>query len=105
MPESSTEPLTRDEVAKVASLALLELTEQELTTFTEQLGAVLAHAKDIEALDVGDVEPTSHPYALSNVFRDDVVEEVDVHDAALAAAPHAESGQFRVPPALGEEPG
>ncbi len=92
-------------MAKVASLALLELTEQELDTFTQQLGAVLAHAKDIEALDVGDVAPTSHPYPLVNIFRDDVVEEVDVHDAALAAAPHAEAGQFRVPPALGEEPG
>lgn len=89
----------------MASLALLELTEQELETFTGQLGAVLAHAKDIENLDVGDVAPTSHPYQLSNVFREDVVEEADVHDAALAMAPQAEDGQFRVPPALGEEPG
>lgn len=92
-------------MAKVASLALLELSDDELETFTGQLGAVLAYAKDIEGLDVGDVQPTSHPYPLVNIFRDDVVEEVDVHDAALAAAPHAENGQFRVPPALGEEPG
>ncbi len=73
MSKSRAQSLSRDEVAKVASLALLELTDEELATFTEQLGAVLAHAKDIEALDVGDVEPTSHPYPLVNIFRTDVV--------------------------------
>lgn len=96
--------LTRDDVAEVAALALLELTDAEIDEFTGQLGAVLAHAKDIEALDVSDIAPTHHPYPMSNVFRDDVVEQVDVHDAALAMAPEAEDGQFRVPPALGEEP-
>lgn len=96
--------LTRDDVAEVAALALLELTDAEIDEFTGQLGAVLAHAKDIEALDVSDVVPTHHPFPMSNVFRDDVVEQVDVHDAALAMAPEAEDGQFRVPPALGEEP-
>ncbi len=101
-PESSR--LSREDVAHVASLALLELTDAELDEFTGQLDAVLEHAKDIDALDVGDVEPTYHPYPVTNVFRDDVVEQLDVHDAALAMAPEAEDGQFRVPPALGEEP-
>lgn len=103
-PSTASNGLTRDEVADVASLALLELTDAELDEFTGQLGAVLAHARDIEALDVSDVEPTYHPYPVVNVFRDDVIEQADVHDAALAMAPEAEDGQFRVPPALGEEP-
>ncbi len=91
-------------MADVAALALLELTDDELDTFTGQLAAVLDHAHDIEQLDVHDVPPTAHPYPLVNVFRDDVIEDVDVKAAALANAPEAEDGQFRVPPALGEEP-
>ena len=98
------EPLTRDEVAKVAGLAMLELTDEELALFTGQLAAVLEHAKDIEALDVDDVPPTNHPYPLVNIFRPDVVEQLDdVREEALGSAPEAEDGQFRVPPALGEE--
>lgn len=98
------EPLTREEVAKVAELAMLELTENELSTFTGQLAAVLEHAQDVEALDVDDVPPTHHPYPLVNVFRVDEIEQLDdVRDEVLATAPHAEDCQFRVPPALGEE--
>lgn len=95
--------LTTEDVAKVADLAMLELTDQELATFTGQLAAILEHAHDVEALDVGDVPPTHHPYPLHNVFRDDVVELADVSDEALAAAPESEAHQFKVPPALGEE--
>ena len=90
------EPLTRQEVAKVAELAMLELSEDELITFTGQLAAVLEHAQDIDDLDVGDVPPTNHPYPLTNVFRDDVIEELDdIRTEVLAAAPESEDGQFR----------
>lgn len=97
--------LTRDDVAKVADLAMLELTDDELATFTSQLAAILEHAADVEALDVHDVPPTHHPYPLVNVFRDDVLAEDldDVREEALAAAPEAEAHQYKVPPALGEE--
>lgn len=95
--------LTVDDVAKVADLAMLELSDEELQTFTPQLAAILEHANDVEALDVGDVAPTHHPYPLSNVFRDDVVAPADVSDEALAMAPESEDHQFKVPPALGEE--
>lgn len=95
--------LSPEEVAKVADLAMLELTDDELATFTPQLAAILEHANDIEQLDVGDVPPTHHPYPLTNIFRDDVIEAADVRDEALNAAPEAEDNQFKVPPALGEE--
>ena len=99
------EPLTRDTVAHVAKLAMLELDEDELLTFTEQLGAVLDHAQDVESLDIGDdVPPTAHPYPLVNVLRPDVVAEAIPPDELLAAAPEVEDSRFRVPPALGEEP-
>jgi aspartyl-tRNA(Asn)/glutamyl-tRNA(Gln) amidotransferase subunit C len=95
--------LNVDDVAEVADLAMLELTDEELQSFTPQLAAILEHAHDIEQLDVHDVPPTHHPYPLTNIFRDDVVEAADVRDEALAMAPDAEDHQFKVPPALGEE--
>ena len=96
--------ISRDDVAHVAFLARLELTPEELDLFTSQLAAVLDHAADVEALDVGDVEPTMHPYPLRNVLRDDVVRPSVDRDEVLAEAPSTESGRFRVPPILGEEP-
>jgi aspartyl-tRNA(Asn)/glutamyl-tRNA(Gln) amidotransferase subunit C len=99
-----TERITRDDVEYVARLARLELTPEEIDLFTGQLGDILEHADDIEALDVGDIPPTAHPLPIVNVYRaDEVVPSVD-RDEVLAQAPAAESGQFRVPPVLGEEP-
>jgi aspartyl-tRNA(Asn)/glutamyl-tRNA(Gln) amidotransferase subunit C len=96
--------ITREDVAHVAGLARLRLTDDELGTFTEQLAKVLDHARDVEALDVADVPPTAHPYPLVNVLRDDEERPCLERDAALEAAPAVEDGQFRVPPVLGEAP-
>ncbi|CAN5801842.1 Asp-tRNA(Asn)/Glu-tRNA(Gln) amidotransferase subunit GatC [soil metagenome] len=93
--------ITSDAVAYVAGLARLELTGEELERFTVQLAAVLDHAADVEALDVGDVEPTAHPLALVNVLRDDVPRAGLERDEVLAAAPSVEDDRFRVPPVLG----
>jgi len=96
--------ITRDDVAHVARLARLQLTPDELDTFTEQLAKVLDHARDVEALDVGDVPPTAHPYPMRNVLRPDEPTPCLEREAALAAAPVVEDQQFRVPPVLGEAP-
>ena len=96
--------LTRDEVAHVARLARLDLTDDELDTFTGQLAAVLEHAADVEALDVGDVPPTSHPFELTNVLRADEVRPSVDREEVLAQAPASAEGRFKVPPILGEEP-
>jgi len=96
--------ITRDEVAHVARLARLELTDAELDEFTGQLGAVLEHAADVEALDVADVPPTAHPYPLRNVLRPDEPRPGLDRDEVLAQAPAVEGGRFRVPPVLGEMP-
>lgn len=96
--------ITRDDVAKVASLARLTLSDEELDTFTGQLQSILDHAREVEALDLEGVPPTSHPYPLSSVMRDDVVKECVDRDEVLAEAPAAEDGMFRVPPVLGEAP-
>ena len=96
------ERLTRDDVEKVAYLARLELTPAEIDRATDQLGDMLDHFDDIDALDLDDVEPMNQPYPLVNVMRADVVEPgLDRHDV-LAGAPDAEDGRFRVPPVIGE---
>ena len=96
--------LTRDDVAKVADLARLALSDAELDLFTEQLGAVLDHADDVAALDLSEVAPTAHPLPLINVVRDDVVRPCLDREEVLAQAPAVEVGRFRVPAILGEEP-
>jgi aspartyl-tRNA(Asn)/glutamyl-tRNA(Gln) amidotransferase subunit C len=96
--------LSRDDVAHVAKLARLQLSDDELDTFTPQLAAILDHAADVEALDLAEVPPTSHPYPLANVLRPDVLRDAGIRDAVLAQAPAAEDGMFRVPPVLGEAP-
>ncbi len=83
---------------------MLAIPDDELAMYTEQLAAILEHAEDVEALDIDDVEPTHHPFPLSNVFRADEVELFDGRAEVLANAPAEEDGMFRVPPALGEEP-
>ncbi|HVE93302.1 MAG TPA: Asp-tRNA(Asn)/Glu-tRNA(Gln) amidotransferase subunit GatC [Acidimicrobiales bacterium] len=96
--------LTREEVAHVARLARLELSEDELDTFTGQLADVLDHAADVEALEIDDVPPTAHPLPLVNVLREDVVMPSLDRVEVLAAAPHVEDGRFVVPRILGEAP-
>jgi aspartyl-tRNA(Asn)/glutamyl-tRNA(Gln) amidotransferase subunit C len=96
--------ISRDDVAHVAHLARLELTDAELELFTSQLAAVLEHAADVESLDVGDVPPTMHPYPLHNVMRADERRPGVDREEVLGQAPAAEAGRFKVPPILGEEP-
>ena len=96
--------ITRDDVAHVAHLARLTLTEDELDRFTEQLAAVLDHAGDVETLEIDDDPPTARPFPLVNVMRPDEVGPTLAPDAVLSQAPAAEDDQFRVPPILGEAP-
>ena len=99
-----TEQISRDDVAHVARLARLRLNAEELERFTLQLGDVLDHAADVAALDLDGVPPTSHPYAVGNVLRDDVPDGGIDRAEVLAQAPETEEGQFRVPPVRGESP-
>ena len=96
--------ITRDDVAHVARLARLTLSDDELGRFTAQLGDILDHARDLAALDLSAVEPMTHPYPLTNVMRADVPAPSLDRDEVLASAPAVEAGMFRVPPVLGEAP-
>jgi aspartyl-tRNA(Asn)/glutamyl-tRNA(Gln) amidotransferase subunit C len=96
--------ISTEDVAHVARLARLDVTQEELELFTEQLGAVLDHAADVAALDTAGVPPTAHPLPLSNVLRDDVPQPSLDRDEVLAAAPSVEDHRFKVPRILGEAP-
>jgi aspartyl-tRNA(Asn)/glutamyl-tRNA(Gln) amidotransferase subunit C len=97
-------PLRREDVAYVAKLARLTLSETELDLFTEQLGQVLEHANDMNALNLEHVVPTAHPFGLVNVVRADDVRPCLDHDRVMAMAPDAQDGRFAVPRILGEAP-
>jgi aspartyl-tRNA(Asn)/glutamyl-tRNA(Gln) amidotransferase subunit C len=95
------ERITSADVAKVARLARLNITDEEIDRMTSQLGGMLEHFADIDALDLDDVAPMAQPYQLDNVFREDVIVPGLDRDEVLAAAPEAEHGRFRVPPIIG----
>lgn len=96
--------LTRAEVAHVAALARLSLSDDELDRYTEQLQAVLEHAEDLQAFDLDDIPTTAHPFADDTVVREDVVVACLDRAEVLAQAPDVEDQRFRVPSILGEAP-
>ena len=102
MPDSPA-AVTRDEVAHLARLARLALDDDELDRLGGQLDAIVAAISRIQELDTADVPPTSHALPLTNVTRPDEVRPGLTADEALAGAPAAEDGRFRVPRILGEE--
>ena len=94
--------ISRDEVAHLARLARLALTEDELDSFAGQLDAIIGHVSQIQTVDVTGVEATDNPLKDVNVFRPDVVEPCLTQEQALAEAPKAVDGRFAVPRILGE---
>jgi aspartyl-tRNA(Asn)/glutamyl-tRNA(Gln) amidotransferase subunit C len=94
--------ISRDEVAHLARLARLALTDDELDSYAGQLDAILGHVSQIQAVDVTGVEATDNPLTDVNVFRPDVVEPCLTQEEALAQAPKAVDGRFGVPRILGE---
>lgn len=91
--------ITRDEVLHVARLARLELGEEEVERFTDQLSAILEAVAMVSELDLSDVEPTAHPLDVVNVWADDEPRPSLPQEEALANAPEREAGFFKVPPA------
>jgi aspartyl-tRNA(Asn)/glutamyl-tRNA(Gln) amidotransferase subunit C len=95
--------ITRDEVAHLADLARIDLSDDELDHLAPQLGVILESVASISEVAAGDIPPTSHPLPLTNVFRDDVVTPGLTAEQALAAAPEQEQQRFAVPRILGDE--
>ena len=91
--------ITREEVLHVARLARLELTDEEVERFTEQLSAILEAVAKVSELDLSDVEPTAHPLDVVNVWAADEPRRSLPVEEALANAPECDAGFFKVPPA------
>ena len=89
--------ITRDDVLHVARLARLEIPEDEVDRVRDELGAILDAVGKVAELDLSDVEPTSHPLAVVNVWRDDEPRPSLSSEDALANAPDPVNGAFRVP--------
>jgi aspartyl-tRNA(Asn)/glutamyl-tRNA(Gln) amidotransferase subunit C len=91
--------ISRDEVLHVAGLARLDLSEDEIERFREQLNAILEAVGKVAELDLSDVEPTAHPLDLVNAWAEDEPRPSPSVDEALANAPDREGDFFRVPAA------
>ncbi len=91
------EPLSLDQVARVATLARLKLSPAELEAMATQLGRVLEYVQILNELDTDDVAPMAHAVERSNVFREDCVQPSLPREAALANAPKTDGRFFQVP--------
>ncbi len=89
------------DIVKVAQLARIALTAEELDAYSSQLADILEHAERVQALPTEGVEPTSHPLPMVNAFRPDEVGECLEPESFLSEAPDVHDGRFRVPRILG----
>ncbi len=94
--------LSRDDVEKVALLARLQLSPEELETMTPQLARILDFIEQLGQLDTEGVEPLAHAIERVNVFADDEPAPSLPRDEVLAAAPKRDEECYRVPAVLGE---
>ena len=94
--------LSRDDVAKLAGLARIEMTEAELVELSSQFGMILDAVARVQEVNLDGVTATSHPQPLENVTRPDVVQPSLTPEQALSGAPAQEEQRFRVPQILGE---
>src|SRR3954454_10394228 len=89
--------ISREDVLHVAKLARLEIPEDQIEAVRAELGAILGAVGKVSELDLSDVEPTSHPRDLVNVWAEDEPRPSLSREAALANAPDPADGAFRVP--------
>jgi len=97
--------ITDADVRQVAKLARLELSDDEVTHFRDQLGAILGYIDKLAEVDITGVEPMAHAGDLTNAWRDDQPGPTLAVDQALQNAPDDQSPFFGVPKVLGEGPG
>jgi aspartyl-tRNA(Asn)/glutamyl-tRNA(Gln) amidotransferase subunit C len=93
--------ITKDEVIYTANLARLDLDEDSINRFADQIGDILEYVDTLNSVDTEGLIPTSHAIFLSNAFREDEVKKSMGADKALANAPEKEDGNFIVPKVIG----
>jgi aspartyl-tRNA(Asn)/glutamyl-tRNA(Gln) amidotransferase subunit C len=91
--------ISKDEVLHVARLARLELTDDEVARFQEQLSAIIDAVSKVSELDLADVPPTAHPLEIANAWAEDEPRPSLPLEDVFANAPDRDDDHFRVPPA------
>ena len=91
--------ISKDEVLHVARLARLELTDDEVAKFQEQLSAILEAVSTVSELDLSDVPPTAHPLEIQNAWAEDAPAPCLSQDDVFRNAPDRDGDHFKVPPA------
>lgn len=94
--------ISRDDVAHLAHLARLAVTDEELDLFAGQLEVILASVAHVADVAADDIPPTTHAVPLTNITRPDELRPTLPRDEVLASAPVVEDGRFRVPRILNE---
>lgn len=95
--------ITSEQVAHLANLAHIEMTDEELAAMAAELDVIVESVKSVSEAVSANIPATSHPIPLQNVFRQDVVGETLTAEEALSGAPDAEDGKFKVPAILDED--
>lgn len=95
--------ISREDVAHLAQLAHIEMSDAELEKMTGELGVIVEAIASVSEAASADVPATTHPIALSNVFREDVVGETLTAEEALMNAPDSTDTRFKVPAILDGE--
>lgn len=102
-PSMTCMPITRDEVAHLARLARIALSDAELDHLAPQLDQIITAVAQVQEVTAEGIPPTSHATGLTNVFRDDEPAPCLTSEQALDQAPAVEQQRFRVPRILGED--
>ena len=92
--------INRDDVLKIAHLARLELSEEEVEKYTGQLNSILNYMEKLNELDTEEVEPMSHPHDIRNVMRPDELKPSLSREEAMRNAPKRTDIYFKVPKVL-----
>ncbi|WP_142139701.1 Asp-tRNA(Asn)/Glu-tRNA(Gln) amidotransferase subunit GatC [Acidovorax sp. SLBN-42] len=95
--------ISAEQVAHLANLARIALTDEEIEHLTAELGQIMQAVAKVSEVATPDVPPTSHPIPMQNVFRDDVVGDTLTVEQALSGAPESDGSRFVVSAILGEE--
>jgi len=95
--------VTKKDVEKIAELAKLKFSEDELENFTPQMNEILSYMDKLNELDTENVKPLSHPVEQSNVFRDDEMKTSIPVEDALKNAPSKDEHHFKVPKVIGDK--
>ena len=89
--------VSKTEVEKIADLARLHISENDKEKYTVQLNMILEYMDQLNKVDTSDVEPLSHPFELTNIFREDEVQPSLPVEEALKNAPDKSGNYFKVP--------